>query len=505
MSLESLGSLARTVNDRFLRDNLRRIISGTNVSISSVLDGFRGPDSDNENWAEPLQSNEPQTLPSAFEDLARGGSYARQGSDNMLKRRNSSVGRRPSQLQRGAPDGASRAPELRTIYSAASLGYPVSPRAQRKPAGKDRRQQQQKQQQKRWKWSKIATAAFFIAWAILGICFLTGAWLPQHEPDLMHVDLGSGEGQSQAASWRLLSLLHPGNPRRLLKESQVKPHNNMGTAAHRQHGTDAFTAAAARVQHQHAAGRWGQHMSSRMSRSLAEGDASAAGDGASATAEAPSIATAAAFRPGQGASAGSVASKAGAGNGGAVGTQSEAERAAAAGNAAAGGGGSGASVGGAAFVGASLLQQDASAAEVAQQTPTAEGQANTLQYSNGYVNVTGPHYRVVQHTQNRDVCAAACAGDSACAAWTRIAAGRSDVQSCYLKSAVADLAAARRNSAVQYVAPNPTSQVVLESGTKEPNALPAALYGCPYPPSRNGGCNPPPTCNCYQGVCYGDC
>ena len=39
MSLESLGSLARTVSDRFLRDNLRRIISGTNVSMSSVLDG----------------------------------------------------------------------------------------------------------------------------------------------------------------------------------------------------------------------------------------------------------------------------------------------------------------------------------------------------------------------------------------------------------------------------------------------------------------------------------
>lgn len=39
MSLESLGSLARTVSDRFLRDNLRRIISGTNVSISGVLDG----------------------------------------------------------------------------------------------------------------------------------------------------------------------------------------------------------------------------------------------------------------------------------------------------------------------------------------------------------------------------------------------------------------------------------------------------------------------------------
>ena len=39
MSLESLGSLARTVSDRFLRENLRRLITGTNSSISSVLDG----------------------------------------------------------------------------------------------------------------------------------------------------------------------------------------------------------------------------------------------------------------------------------------------------------------------------------------------------------------------------------------------------------------------------------------------------------------------------------
>ena len=52
--------------------------------------------------------------------------------------------------------------------------------------------------------------------------------------------------------------------------------------------------------------------------------------------------------------------------------------------------------------------------------------------------------------------------------------------------------------AVQYVAPSQASQVVLESGTKSSDALPAALYGCPYPPSRNGGCRPPPTCNCYQ-------
>lgn len=83
--------------------------------------GFRnhGSESPNEHWAEPLQCNEPQTLASAFEGLARGSSYARQSSDNMLKRRNSSVGRRSGQLNR---DGASKAPDLRTIYSAASLG-----------------------------------------------------------------------------------------------------------------------------------------------------------------------------------------------------------------------------------------------------------------------------------------------------------------------------------------------------------------------------------------------
>lgn len=48
------------------------------------------------------------------------------------------------------------------------------------------------------------------------------------------------------------------------------------------------------------------------------------------------------------------------------------------------------------------------------------------------------------------------------------------------------------------MAPSQQSQVMLESGTKQPDALPAALYGCPYPPARNGDCQPPPMCNCYQ-------
>lgn len=45
----------------------------------------------------------------------------------------------------------------------------------------------------------------------------------------------------------------------------------LGTAQHKPH-TDAFSAAARRVQESAQAGRWGEHMASRMSRSLAEGD-----------------------------------------------------------------------------------------------------------------------------------------------------------------------------------------------------------------------------------------
>ncbi len=43
--------------------------------------------------------------------------------------------------------------------------------------------------------------------------------------------------------------------------------------AHHRHGEDAFSGAAKRVQHQEHASRWGSHMAGRMSRSLAEGDA----------------------------------------------------------------------------------------------------------------------------------------------------------------------------------------------------------------------------------------
>lgn len=77
--------------------------------------GFRGHGSEaaGKDWADPLQHGEPGPGPSAFEDFARGGSYARQTSDTMLKRRNSSVGRR-------AP-GQQPQRELHTIYSATSL------------------------------------------------------------------------------------------------------------------------------------------------------------------------------------------------------------------------------------------------------------------------------------------------------------------------------------------------------------------------------------------------
>ena len=42
------------------------------------------------------------------------------------------------------------------------------------------------------------------------------------------------------------------------------------------------------------------------------------------------------------------------------------------------------------------------------------------------------------------------------------------------------------------------SKVILESGTRNPDALPSALYGCPYPSTANGDCKPPASCNCYQ-------
>ena len=53
--------------------------------------------------------------------------------------------------------------------------------------------------------------------------------------------------------------------------------------------------------------------------------------------------------------------------------------------------------------------------------------------------------------------------------------------------------------AINYVE---SSKVILESGTRNPNALPSALYGCPYPSTANGDCKPPASCNCYQVLLF---
>lgn len=50
--------------------------------------------------------------------------------------------------------------------------------------------------------------------------------------------------------------------------------------------------------------------------------------------------------------------------------------------------------------------------------------------------IGGDAYKVMEHTQNAAQCAATCAGDLQCAAWTRVAGGRADVQRCYLKSSL---------------------------------------------------------------------
>lgn len=88
------------------------------------------------------------------------------------------------------------------------------------------------------------------------------------------------------------------------------------------------------------------------------------------------------------------------------------------------------------------------------------------------------------------------------------------MQTCYLKSSLDGSGApgssgtttlSQNGGAVQYTQPTSSNRQILESGTKDPKALPASLYGCPYPATANGECRPPPSCNCYQGVCYGSC
>lgn len=53
--------------------------------------------------------------------------------------------------------------------------------------------------------------------------------------------------------------------------------------------------------------------------------------------------------------------------------------------------------------------------------------------------IGGAAYTSFLHTQNAGQCAALCAGDAACVAWTRVAGGRSDVRSCYLKNSLSGL------------------------------------------------------------------
>lgn len=86
------------------------------------------------------------------------------------------------------------------------------------------------------------------------------------------------------------------------------------------------------------------------------------------------------------------------------------------------------------------------------------------------------------------------------------------MQTCYLKSSLdganssgGSTVLRQSTGSVAYEEPSATNRKILESGTKDPKALPASLYGCPYPATSNGECKPPPSCNCYQGACYGSC
>lgn len=87
------------------------------------------------------------------------------------------------------------------------------------------------------------------------------------------------------------------------------------------------------------------------------------------------------------------------------------------------------------------------------------------------------------------------------------------MQNCYLQHSLGDVSSGGGGSVllsqstgqVEYQQPGVQNRQILESGTKDPKALPASLYGCPYPATSGGDCKPPPSCNCYQGACYGTC
>lgn len=96
------------------------------------------------------------------------------------------------------------------------------------------------------------------------------------------------------------------------------------------------------------------------------------------------------------------------------------------------------------------------------------------------------------------------------------AGGSKDVQNCYLKNSLTpdDMSSSSSSGStilnqstgqVAYSQPSTSNRQILESGTKDSKALPASLYGCPYPATSGGDCKPPPSCNCYQGACYGSC
>ncbi|CAK0786484.1 hypothetical protein CVIRNUC_009697 [Coccomyxa viridis] len=603
-SLGSLGSLAHSMSDKFLRENFRRIVTGTGMSVASIVEGFRAVSG--EDAVRPLRSSidEPQAPASAFiEDSRRSTSYSRGGAE-QLKRRTSSVRGRQTSAQRQPSNG--RTGSLHTIYSSASMGFPLSPR---KARGASAKQRSARRSLSAWLMLALCVAA-----GLFALCLLCGHDLPL---------LSTSRPAASAPELDLSSLVASSPPRRLLDytEEAVMPNasgqlQDAYTARHRMHTEDFH------------AGRWGTHMAGRMSRQLREGADGRVSSGGDATAEAPAADTATSTSGGtwsghsaegsyghestrtsagagsvggspgssRGASSGSGAGKSsesgswgaestqtsgGAGNSGSktgsrsspsgssgggapssgsgkmaesgswgaestrpsgqsgnvdgsassqgspgtasghAWTDSSASREltgqyenfrsiSGVGGTSSGGVGS-ASGGGAAFSGASTLQQSNTGSSNSQ---LASGSGtNVLQYSNGYAEIGGAAYTSFLHTQNAGQCAALCAGDAACVAWTRVAGGRSDVRSCYLKNSLSGLsgvagapeAAVSMQQRAQAVTYQGASNVMLESGTRNPAALPSALYGCPYPSTSNGDCKPPASCNCYQGACYGTC
>ncbi|CAL5226146.1 g8968 [Coccomyxa viridis] len=509
MSVEALGSLAQTVSDRYLRENFRRVIAGTNMSVASVMDGFRDASRD---VCMPLRSEVDHAPgPSrASAEIARGSSFSRNGSEHLKKRNTSVRTSLNGNVRRGMlqqhPGG-----QLQSIRASTSLG-PVSPRTARKLSAKGRKACASPRAR--------LVLGLGIAMGLLALCIISG-YMP---PPL------SGFGMLKSF---LAGTLAPSSTRRLLSSKEeslgimptsLEPQHDAYTVRHRQH-TETFHAS-----------RWDSHMAGRMSRQLAESALGAAGATAvhagSRLAEAPNAdvvmqRSGSVFPPSARAASGysdpsptrtgdgssSIESTHGLSAHGSsstdltasaalIGQHESFRNAEGIGSVGSSGGVSGDST----ISGVSFLQQP-DASSLGNQLASGSG-TNTLQYSNGYARIGGDAYKVMEHTQNAAQCAASCANDAKCVAWTRVAGGRADVQSCYLMSSLSNGAAEASSSmrqtskAVSYVDP---VAVMLESGTRNPSALPGALYGCPYPSSQGGECRPPASCNCYQGACYGTC